>query len=324
MHLRLQWKTEVVRGQSTKVEVDMAGVSLVVMGGLQVRDGWTVAGGLCGRGFSLQNLATHMRTFHYHHHTTTTTPPTHNYHHNHHCCQNHPPIAAATTYTHHHCHCHYPNCRHQDELFNLTTDEIKTSAISTRLELQVGCLLRACGAPASCLLRACSTPVYACCAAVQLCLAPVPSTAAPQITLCSIDRPTSPRHCHTQQVEGTVQKVQLDNQMLDAVQPVVLAPAVEYRPSGAVASSAKEPPLISFSFTRSYAGSGAAGGDSGGDDGGSVGGASEASARAAAEGDRQSIKSFKDIRLDVGACRQLWSCAWLVAGYVACSWPLPT
>ena len=36
VHLRLQWQTEAVRGQSTKVEVDMAGLSLVVMGGLQV------------------------------------------------------------------------------------------------------------------------------------------------------------------------------------------------------------------------------------------------------------------------------------------------
>jgi hypothetical protein len=36
VHLRLQWQTEAVRGQSTKVEIDMAGLSLVVMGGLQV------------------------------------------------------------------------------------------------------------------------------------------------------------------------------------------------------------------------------------------------------------------------------------------------
>ena len=41
-------------------------------------------------------------------------------------------------------------------------------------------------------------------------------------------------------------KVQLDNQMLDAVQPVVLAPAVEYRPSGAMPSSAKDPSLVAF------------------------------------------------------------------------------
>jgi len=51
-------------------------------------------------------------------------------------------------------------------------------------------------------------------------------------------------------VEGSVRKLQLDNQMLDAVQPVVLAPAVEYRPTGAVASTTKEPPLVAFSFTR--------------------------------------------------------------------------
>jgi len=35
--LRLQWTTEAVRGQSTRLEVNMAGISLVVMGGLQVR-----------------------------------------------------------------------------------------------------------------------------------------------------------------------------------------------------------------------------------------------------------------------------------------------
>ncbi len=55
--------------------------------------------------------------------------------------------------------------------------------------------------------------------------------------------PTRPTHCSScparppppplRQVEGSIQKVQLDNQMLDAVQPVVLAPAVEYKPSGA-------------------------------------------------------------------------------------------
>ena len=33
--LRIQWQTEVVRGASVKVEVDMAGASLLVMGGLQ-------------------------------------------------------------------------------------------------------------------------------------------------------------------------------------------------------------------------------------------------------------------------------------------------
>jgi hypothetical protein len=60
LHLRLQWQTEAVRGQSTKVELNAAGLSLVVMGGLQ------------------------------------------------------------------------------DELFNLTTDEIRATAVSSRLELQVG------------------------------------------------------------------------------------------------------------------------------------------------------------------------------------------
>lgn len=37
VYLRLQWQTEVVRGASVKLEVDMAGVGLMVMGGLQVR-----------------------------------------------------------------------------------------------------------------------------------------------------------------------------------------------------------------------------------------------------------------------------------------------
>ena len=36
VHLRLQWRTDVVRGKSTKVEVNLAGLSMVVMGGLQV------------------------------------------------------------------------------------------------------------------------------------------------------------------------------------------------------------------------------------------------------------------------------------------------
>ena len=95
-------------------------------------------------------------------------------------------------------------------------------------------------------------------------------------------------------------KVQLDNQMLDAVQPVVLAPAVEYRPQGAITAAAKEPPLVAFSFTRSYAGSG--------EDGDGCEAASPAQrgsvgsvAGSGCEGDRQSIKSFKDIRLEVGA-----------------------
>ena len=41
-------------------------------------------------------------------------------------------------------------------------------------------------------------------------------------------------------------KVQLDNQMLDAVQPVVLAPAAEFRPTGTLRSV--EGPLITFNF----------------------------------------------------------------------------
>jgi hypothetical protein len=163
VHLRLQWQTEAVRGQSMKVEVDMAGLSLVVMGGLQ------------------------------------------------------------------------------DELFNLTTDEVRAAAVRTALELQV---------------------------------------------------------------EGSVRKVQLDNQMLDAVQPVVLAPAVEYRPQGAITAATKEPPLVSFSFTRSFAGSAESRGSNcaaGQPPPASPSAASLGAASSAGEGDRQSIKSFKDLRLSIGA-----------------------
>ena len=97
--------------------------------------------------------------------------------------------------------------------------------------------------------------------------------------------------------------------MLDAVQPVVLAPAVEYKPSGAVGSTAKEGPLVSFTFTRSFAGSGegegGAGGGGGDGDGDSEAGASMVSVVGSEGGlDRQSIKSFKDIRLDIGALAQ--------------------
>lgn len=45
VHLRLQWRTDMVRGKSTKVEVNLAGLSLVVMGGLQVRWGGPVGDG---------------------------------------------------------------------------------------------------------------------------------------------------------------------------------------------------------------------------------------------------------------------------------------
>ena len=76
----------------------------------------------------------------------------------------------------------------QDELFNLTVDSAKVSAVRTRLELQV---------------------------------------------------------------EGSIAKVQLDNQMLNAVEPVVLAPDVGVKPAGA----AVDGPLLSFEFVRSYAGS---------------------------------------------------------------------
>lgn len=43
-----------------------------------------------------------------------------------------------------------------------------------------------------------------------------------------------------------MQKVQLDNQMLDAVQPVVLAPAAEFRPTGTMRPA--EAPLVTFNF----------------------------------------------------------------------------
>ncbi len=80
----------------------------------------------------------------------------------------------------------------QDELFNLTVDSAKVSAVRTRLELQV---------------------------------------------------------------EGSVAKVQLDNQMLNAVEPVVLAPDVGVKPAGKIMDG----PLLTFEFVRSYAGSAATG-----------------------------------------------------------------
>lgn len=196
----------------------------------------------------------------------------------------------------------------QDELFNLTTDEIRATAVRSRLELQV----RA-DAPHS--KQPLSRWHSACCRLHRTLRLPSPRAARTALALWY----------EIPQVEGSVRKVQLDNQMLDAVQPVVLAPAVEYRPSGAVSSSSKEPPLVSFSFVRSYAGSSGGraaaqgqdggpadgqGGDSDREDGqGSAAGSpSEAGGRgggqAGGEGgqlDRQSIKSFKEIRLDIGA-----------------------
>jgi hypothetical protein len=136
---------------------------------------------------------------------------------------------------------HPPHTHTQDELFNLTTDEVRAAAVRTALELQV---------------------------------------------------------------EGSVRKVQLDNQMLDAVQPVVLAPAVEYRPQGAITAATKEPPLVSFSFTRSFAGSAESRGSNcaaGQPPPASPSAASLGAASSAGEGDRQSIKSFKDLRLSIGA-----------------------
>ena len=66
VHLRLQWRTEAVRGQSTKVEVDMAGLSLVVMGGLQV--------GGCGAPVRVpQALVAALRQGHWRHAASATS-----------------------------------------------------------------------------------------------------------------------------------------------------------------------------------------------------------------------------------------------------------
>lgn len=63
------------------------------------------------------------------------------------------------------------------------------------------------------------------------------------------------------QVEGSIAKVQLDNQMLNAVEPVVLAPDVGVKPAGTVIAG----PLLSFEFVRSFAGSSAANSGAGND-----------------------------------------------------------
>jgi hypothetical protein len=159
--LRLQWQTEIVRGSSTRLEVDAAGAALLVVGGLQ------------------------------------------------------------------------------DELFNLTVDRVLIAAVKNRLELTL---------------------------------------------------------------TGSVDRVQLDNQMLSAVEPVVLAPSAEVRPTTGQAGSG---PLLSFGFVRSYAGSG-----------GNPGGTATSSSQAEESGntalrehppavdvvetsDRRGIRSFKDLHLDV-------------------------
>eukprot|EP00887_Chlorella_sp_A99_P007742 scaffold20.g7742.t1 len=182
--LRIQWQTEVVRGASVKLEVDLAGTSLLVMGGLQ------------------------------------------------------------------------------DELFNFTTDAVHVVAVSTCLDMMV----RACGGVWDVGGR----------------------------------------------VDGRIQKVQLDNQMVDAVQPVVLAPATQFRPTGT--SRPVEGPLVTFHFVRSFAGSG---GEGEGDEpygwgGASPGGSADGSAGAHEE-KQQGIKSFKDIRLTIGALDLLTDEAFLEA-----------
>lgn len=117
---------------------------------------------------------------------------------------------------------------------------------------------------------------------------------------------------------GSVDRLQLDNQMLSAVEPVVLAPAAEVRPT---MGQQGQGPLLKFGFIRSYMGSSAAtsgtattseltGGDQGLDDDDDRNGgmrerppSSTAVAAAAAAGargtDRRGIRSFKDLHLDV-------------------------
>ena len=107
-----------------------------------------------------------------------------------------------------------------------------------------------------------------------------------------------------------MQKLQLDNQMVDAVQPVVLAPMAQFRPTAP--ARATDAPLVTFHFVRSYAGSGGEGGG-GGEEGGGGGGSGPPSPGKALE-EKQGIKSFKDIRLCIGALDLMtggcwWGCA---------------
>lgn len=62
---------------------------------------------------------------------------------------------------------------------------------------------------------------------------------------------TSIRTRQEMTLSGSIARVQIDNQMLNAVEPVVLAPDVGAHLSGA----ANEGPLITFGFVQSYAGS---------------------------------------------------------------------
>jgi len=127
----------------------------------------------------------------------------------------------------------------QDEIFNLTFDTIKASAVRTRHELTVS---------------------------------------------------------------GTVSRVQLDNQLLNAVEPVVLAPDASAR----LAGSENEGPLVTFGFVRSFAGSQVAslpGGTA------TVSAAEHLSGEASASSvdlgaaeapcDGYGIRSFKNIRLTI-------------------------
>ena len=118
----------------------------------------------------------------------------------------------------------------QDELFNFTADQIKATAVQSRLEVKVSaqhvCWVGR-GVSASGSLRA-SPGMHA-------------------NTTWLARAPPTP------QVSGSLDRLQLDNQMMDAVQPVVLAPAATLHTGG----STRELPLITYSFTRSFAGSNA-------------------------------------------------------------------
>lgn len=122
----------------------------------------------------------------------------------------------------------------QDELFNLTTDEIRTTAIRSQLDMHVsgqgGNMATAAAWHSSNRVHSlllCPTTNSTSC----FFLPNAPNSQASGIHRLTARTWSQPPPVHPQ-VEGSIQKVQLDNQMLDAVQPVVLAPAVEYKPSG--------------------------------------------------------------------------------------------
>ena len=69
---------------------------------------------------------------------------------------------------------------------------------------------------------------------------------------CSAERTRLEVH-----MRGTVKRLQLDNQMLDATQPVVLAPASVAHAHSETAASLRgaDAPLVTFAVTRSFANS---------------------------------------------------------------------